>query len=338
MVPQEHRNAMHEREDQHVANSEIRPDTDPARSAGRLPPFASLRAFDAVFRCGGIRKAAAQLGLNHAVVSRHIRLLEDWLGIALVARSGNRLTLTQDGSAYHMRISAALAEMILATEELTERRDNRPLKLWCAPGFATQWLSAQLVRFEREHPEWRVELKPSDAPANLLVHEADADIRFCRYDSALGIARGLRSYEFARPELLPLASPQLAAELEADDRKSGLLEWPFLHDTDDSEWCMWLRENGHEPPDPLPGMLYWHSHLTIAAAREGRGVVLASRFLVDADLKQGTLVRIKVRGARPAILGRYLLFAREDRWSNPILVQLREFLRASAAALLGEKA
>jgi len=329
---------MPKREDQHVADMEIRSDSDAARGAGRLPPFAALRAFDAVFRCGGIRKAAAQLDLNHAVVSRHIRLLEDWLGIALVARSGNRLTLTEDGAAYHLRVSAALAEMIVATDELTQRRDMRPLKLWCAPGFATQWLSGQLVRFEREHPEWRVELKPSDAPANLLLHEADADIRFCRYDSAVGLARGLRSYELARPELLPLASPQLAAELEAGDRKNGLLEWPFLHDTDDSEWRVWLRENGHDAPDPLPGMLYWHSHLTIAAAREGRGAVLASKFLVDADLKQGTLVRIKMPGARPTILGGYQLVAREDRWSNPILVQLREFLRASAAALLAEKA
>jgi len=40
-----------------------------------LPPFAALRAFEAVGREGGIRKAAASLGIDHAVISRHIRQL-----------------------------------------------------------------------------------------------------------------------------------------------------------------------------------------------------------------------------------------------------------------------
>lgn len=308
-------------------NSEHRP--------GRLPSFASLRAFEAVFRHGGIRKAADQLNLNHAVVSRHIRLLEDWLGIALVVRSGNRLFLTEKGAEYHARISAAVAEMVLATDDLVESRNSKPLRLSCVPGFATQWLARNLAEFERAYPDCKVELKPTDTQANLLAHEADADIRLF-VDPMTGPPRGLRAFELARPELLPLASPELAAELERHTQPGSCVEWPFLHDTDDSEWRAWLHKNGHAVPEVLPGSLYWHSHLTIAAARDGRGVVIASKFLVDGNLKEGSLVKIELPDARPVALGSYFLVAREDRWSHPTLVRLRAFLRQKMAKMTGE--
>ena len=41
----------------------------PQRKA--LPPFEGLRAFDAIARLGGVRKAAKWLDRDHAVLSRH---------------------------------------------------------------------------------------------------------------------------------------------------------------------------------------------------------------------------------------------------------------------------
>lgn len=49
-----------------------------------LPPFAALRAFEMVGRVGGIRRAASLLAIDHTVVSRHVRALEEWVGVPLV--------------------------------------------------------------------------------------------------------------------------------------------------------------------------------------------------------------------------------------------------------------
>lgn len=303
-----------------------------SRSGGPLPPFAALRAFDAVFRVGGIRKAAMQLGVNHAVVSRHIKQLEDWLGVPLVARNGNRLLLTEEGARYHTRIASAFAEMQLATDELIGLRDSAPLRLHCVPGLSIQWLSGQLAAFERAYPECRVELKPTDAPANLAIHEADADIRYHRDDDPEPSGgRGLRCFDLARPAILAVASPAMAANLNA--RADEILEWPFLHEEDDREWRAWLRLNGVTPPQKLPGLLCWHAHLAIDAARQGRGVALASRFLIETDLIAGSLAPIRLPEFHTVPLGGYVLTAREDRWSNPILARLRDFLRTHAALL-----
>jgi DNA-binding transcriptional LysR family regulator len=295
-----------------------------------MPPFGALRAFEATFRMGGIRKAAAYLQINHAVVSRHIKVLEDWFGAPLIVRSGNRLALTDDGVRYHERLAAAFAEIKLATEEFATRAQDRPLTLWCVPGLSIQWLSHRLAQFERLHAEYSVELKPTDTPANLRVHEADADIHYYRSgETEPPEGRGLRSFELVRPEIMPVASPELAAELHPKQLDSPL-DLPFLHEDNDREWRNWLELNQIKVPKQLGGPRCWHAHLAIAAAREGRGVALASRLLVEDDLARGVLVPLRIKGCRPVPLGAYCMIAREDRWSGPVLRELRQFLRDEA--------
>src|SRR3546814_4888401 len=42
-----------------------------------------------ICRLGGIRRAAKELMIDHAVVSRHVRALEAWTGAKLTERDGN---------------------------------------------------------------------------------------------------------------------------------------------------------------------------------------------------------------------------------------------------------
>lgn len=302
---------------------------------GRIPPFASLRAFDAVFRLGGIRKAAESLGLNHAVVSRHIQQLEAWMGGALVIREGNRLTLTEAGQAFHARVAGAISELADAVDQFTGMQDAAPLSLWCIPGLSMQWLASEIALFEREHVGRRIELKPTEKAANLANHEANADIRYYRdAGGAPVVGRGLRCFEIARPDVRPVASPALAENL-ADVISSG--DWsslPLLHEESDDEWRAWLDYNGFEVPGNLPGLKCWHAHLLVAAAREGRGVALASRILVHSEIETGKLVTIDLPNTIPVALGAYILTAREDRWSDASLSALRNRLRARAGAYL----
>lgn len=143
-----------------------------------IPAFAAVRAFEAVGRLGGIRAAAAGLNIDHSVVSRHLRHLEDFVGVALVVREGGGLHLTEAGARYHSRIAAALAELALATTEVRDPGISNVILVWCVPGFAAQWVTDRLARFEQLWPDFHLELRPTDIRANLGAHEADVDIRF----------------------------------------------------------------------------------------------------------------------------------------------------------------
>src|SRR5687768_9183723 len=114
----------------------------PSRKA--LPPFEALRAFDAIARLGGVRKAAQYLCRDHAVVSRHLRAIEDWTGTKLIERTPGGAVLTADGVRYHREVAVAMDLIANATIDLIRRGDNRCLHIRCMPGFALHWLSGRL--------------------------------------------------------------------------------------------------------------------------------------------------------------------------------------------------
>lgn len=86
-----------------------------------LPPFETLRAFDAIARFGGVRKAAQYLRRDHGVVSRHLRTIEDWTGTKLIRRTAAGSVLTEDGVRYHRDIASALEIIARATVDLIKR-------------------------------------------------------------------------------------------------------------------------------------------------------------------------------------------------------------------------
>ena len=88
----------------------------PSRSS--MPPFGALRAFDAVARLGGVRKAALGMQRDRSVISRHIRSLEAWIGAVLVERTSSGTKLTKDGKIYHHQITKAIGLIASATTEL----------------------------------------------------------------------------------------------------------------------------------------------------------------------------------------------------------------------------
>lgn len=298
-----------------------------------LPPFAALRAFDVVGKLGGIRRAAQALGLDHAVVSRHLRALEQWAGVQLVNRLPGSATLTREGALFHARIAAALGEIADASQELQRRAGSRVLSIWCVPGFAYRWLNTQLSAYRVVHPDIEIEFHPTDTSPDFTRYEADIDIRFVLGDqpiSANVVSGGVRRLELARPPTVAVASPGLLASLPPIRAAEDLLNAPLLHEENHDQWEAWFRVRGIEPPGPLTGPRLWHAHLTLETALRGQGIALANPFLLRNDLDTGRLVQLFED--EPGIpLGGYTLTARADRWTSPTIVSFRRWLFAATA-------
>lgn len=295
-----------------------------------LPPFAPLRAFEAVGRLRGIRKAAETLMVDHAIVSRHVRALEAWTGVTLLDRTRGAGVLTEQGVAYHARITAAFAEISNATADLMHVPDHRLLRLWCVPGFASRWLMPRLDRFHKRHPGIDLEIRPSDRPPDFAADEADVDIRYIR-DGSPAAQERTRCMELARPAVYPVVGPSFSTTDHAIAGPADLLHAPLLHEENDSEWHAWLAAQGIATTAHLPGVRLWHAHVCIDAARQGQGIALGNDFLVESELAAGTLHRLAPTGSafQPAILGGYALITRTDRWSTDAVAKFRRWLRAT---------
>lgn len=302
----------------------------------RLPPFAALRAFEAVGRLGGIRRAAQALGLDHAVVSRHLRALEAHLGVQLVHRAKGSVALTAQGSRFLARISPAIAELRDAASELEHDGAERRLRIWCVPGLASLWLTSRLESFHSANADIELELQSSHQGPDFARYEADADVRYVPGDehvTAAVTSGGVRRLELARPPVLAVASPGLIALLPPVRGASDLLRAPLLHEEDDTQWYRWLSAHGAEVSRPMRGPRLWPAQITLEAARRGQGVALANSLLLTEDLAAGRLVVIWPAGAAAAevALGAYVFTARADRWHSHGVSRFRRWLREAMA-------
>jgi LysR family transcriptional regulator, glycine cleavage system transcriptional activator len=310
--------------------AESRSPTSPSQKS--LPPFAQLRAFEAVGRLGGMRRAAQALGLNHAVVSRHLRSLEDWAGAQLIDRARGNPVLTAAGARFHARITAAIGDLQQASAELVGRNEAGVLKIWCVPGLASEWLTSRLELFHAAHPELELELRPTDASPDFSRYEADVDIRYINGHapiSAMRIAGGVRRFEISRPAVLAVASPACAAALGRFVKPAGLLAAPLLHEESSAQWREWLQAHGVAVETELHGLRLWHAHLTLDAARRGRGVALANGLLLGDDLETGRLVSVLAPSYHQSeiALGAYAFAARADRWHSAAVSAFRRWLK-----------
>jgi len=252
-------------------------------SVPRLPPLKALRAFEAVARLGNIRKAAEALAVDHTVVSRHLRALQQWLGIRLVNTSRQGVSLTPLGRQYAQRISAALEEISLASAELQETVNNRQLVVWCIPGFATEWLLPRLPDFSTVYPDIDIILRPTEAVPDFDQHEADAKIHYGHLRTS-----GLTSIVLTHPRVHAVASPAWIARHPEVSQPGHLLNAPLIHEDTRDQWRDWFLACG-VVPGTLQGPRLWHANVAMEAAIHGQGVALANELIAAPALQSGQL-------------------------------------------------
>ena len=90
----------------------------------RLPPFAALRAFEAVARLLGFTLAAQELGITQAAVSRQVRALEQELGIRLVDRHPTHNTLTEPGRTLFLALRDGMDRMDEGVRAISSQSGN----------------------------------------------------------------------------------------------------------------------------------------------------------------------------------------------------------------------
>lgn len=83
-----------------------------------LPPLNSLQAFEAAGRHESFLHAAAELRVSPGAVSRHVRLLERFLGTELFVRKSNGVKLTQTGNLYARKMTRIVRDLKRATADV----------------------------------------------------------------------------------------------------------------------------------------------------------------------------------------------------------------------------
>jgi LysR family glycine cleavage system transcriptional activator len=144
----------------------------------RLPSLNQLRAFEAAARPQSFSKAADELFVTHAAVSRHVRELEEWLGTKLFVRTGRGVVLSDAGKRYAARLTPIFDAIAEATRDAMIEGDSSHLTVAPDGAFASRWLIPRLGSFNAAHPEIELSVSPGEYISDFYKGEDDIAIRY----------------------------------------------------------------------------------------------------------------------------------------------------------------
>jgi len=254
----------------------------------------SMAVFVKAVDLGSFAAAAVALDLSGPMVGKHIRSLEERLGVRLINRTTRRQSLTDFGRAYYERCRIVLAEAkaadALAADQFSEPRGR--LRVTMPAHFGRHCVTPVLLKLARHYPMLELDLSLSDRFADLAEDGFDLAIRTGDLDDKAGvIARRVARQGMvvcAAPSYLGIHGEPRRIEDLADHhaivyRRLGQIVQPWL-----------FPSEGQSVQEIMPsGRLRLDDLDAIAdAAIEGMGLAWLPWWLVRERIRGGALVAL----------------------------------------------
>lgn len=230
-----------------------------------------LRAFHATATQGSLSAAARQLRLTQPTLSRQISALEGQLRVALFARVGRKLVLTEAGAALLTDV-AAMAEAargfaLAAAGQSAAAATSATLSV--TEGCAAYVMPDLMVRLRARLPELRLTLVATDRLSDLQRREADLALRHRAPD-----APGLVGDRLADQSAGFYAAPDWIAAHGVPNSLSDLDVSELIGMRDPAEFLHFMRAHGTPLGDGVPMLASDNAVAVWEMARRGLGVAI----------------------------------------------------------------
>lgn len=254
---------------------------------GRLP-LTALRSFEAAGRHLSFSRAAEELYVSQAAISRQIKELEALIGRALFQRLHRRVELTEAGHELLGKLTQSFDAIDLKLTEIQARPNRDLVKVSTEPFFGGSWLMPRLNRFQEINPSMDVAVDISSRLVEFRTHEADLAIRHGATQKSWPRTQSRYLFDSIAT---PVVSPELLAKGPPLQTVANLADHTLLHEENRDGWSRWLKTAEAEAVTPQRGPIFADGTLTTRAAVLGHGVALGDVFINAGDLSTGALVR-----------------------------------------------
>ena len=260
-----------------------------------LPPLNTLCPFEATARHLSFSKAAEELFVTQAAISKQVRLLEKHLGIQLFLRQGRNISLTEEGKKLQYAVAKGLGHIGETTTALRNDADTKRVSISMRRAFATYFLAPQLVSLQKEFPDLYIEIITTGANPYEKISSADMVI-------ALGeISEPSLQADFLfSEELFPVCSPAYLEKNQTFTTLNSLPDQTLLHLQNNYwnglnwrpiDWRVLAKELGCKKDIKKDGYTFDNYASLIQSAIGGSGAAIGWRHLVHQQLEAGSLVQ-----------------------------------------------
>lgn len=248
----------------------------------------SMAVFVKAVESGSFVAAADALALSAPMVGKHVRQLEQQLGVTLLNRSTRRQSLTEVGRHYYERCKMVLAEVEAADAIARESKHlaQGHLRISASINYGTHCLAPVLAQYRARYPQVTLGLELSDSVVDVIAEGFDAVFR-------VGVLpdSGLRARALAPYRMVVCASSAYLAEHGTPLTPTDLMQHACLRFTHWSPREVWHFDG----PDGREEVVI-HGPLSAnvgqalrVAALNGMGIILQPEALVADDLQAGRL-------------------------------------------------
>ncbi|MBO9448998.1 LysR family transcriptional regulator [Tropicibacter sp. R16_0] len=279
-----------------------------------LPPLNALRAFEAAARHGGYIDAADELCVTRGAVSRHVKLLEEHLGVTLFRRNHRGVELTQAGQALLPELTEAFARIERATRRASASASE--LRIICPPGLSIRWLFPRLQGFRDQHPDIRVRLT-TEFYGDRGFDPAEQDVGIS-LEHWPGRSPNIKAQFLFPMSLVPACAPSLLEQGPPLAQPSDLRHRTLLHEsTKREDWATWIDNFQVDGLDAQSGEAFPNLDMATKAAVLGAGVAMVDPLLCAEELERGLLVCPFPDMVCGTQYGGYAVIGSQDKWDSP---------------------
>ena len=288
-----------------------------------------LAAFVVVADEMSFTRAASKLGMSPSALSHAMKVLEDRLGLRLLARTTRRVSTTEAGERLLRTLRPAFEDISAELTALNGLRDKPAgtVRVTTPRHAATSVLWPVLPGFVDAHPDIHVEITIDEGLTDIVASRYDAGIRFgervAKNMVAVQVGPDVRAAIVGSPAYfadhpVPNTPQDLAGHRCINYRlvtAGGLYLWEFEEDGRSFQ----LRVDG-----PL---VFNDGDLILAAALAGQGIGYLYEDQIADHVAEGRLSRVLVEWC-PTFPG-YYLYHPSRRQTPPALTALIHALRVS---------
>jgi DNA-binding transcriptional LysR family regulator len=254
----------------------------------------AMRVFVRVSETESFRRAAQQLDVSNALVTRAIAMLEAHLRTRLINRTTRNLSLTEAGTRY-LEGCRALLEELDHLESMVAHTEGDPsgtLRVVASGSLSLMALTPLIDGFRQLYPKVNVRLTLSERHVDLVEDGFDVGI----VTAFMVSSTALVERPVATNTLIPVATPEYLAEHGSPEMPSDLLHHAFValpSEMRSATWHFRHRHNGSADQVTLAPIYTVNSALMVRLGTLAHmGISIIPEGIVAADLEEGTLVRV----------------------------------------------
>lgn len=266
-----------------------------------------LAAFEVVAKHGSFTRAATELGMSQSALSHAIKMLEDRLGVRLLARTTRSVSVTDAGETLLRSLRPALEDIATGVDALGAMRGKAagPIRLTATKHAVSSVVMPVLPKFFSDYPDVQIDMIVDDGFIDIVANKIDAGIRFgdiVEKDMiAVRIGPDVPMCVVGAPSYFQkFGQPQTPRDLSAHQcinyrhlRTSGFFGWEFVEDGRPLQ----ARVNG-----PLT---FSNTELLLEAALAGHGLAYTYENYALEHIEAGRLERTLAKWC-PTFPGYYL--------------------------------